>query len=100
MSSPPFFTGMILGGTLISAMGLGSTVFVDKKPISLKSFSRDFIVGAVMVALIIQLLPESSTHLIELIMKFVPVSLGSAALYQAGGGGGEDMEVQVGIPKW
>ena len=78
---PPLMTGMALGGVLISAMGAGSTLFLEKKQPSGKSVMRDFIIGAIMVAFIMQLLPESSTAVIQMLLSLVPVALfrGAAA---------------------
>lgn len=105
---PPLMQGMVLGGVLISAIGAASTVFAEGKKPTVKSISRDFIIGSVMIALIIQLLPESSTSLIQFVMGLVPL-----ALFQRGGGGApggsavasdslgmEQMEVKVGVPRF
>lgn len=107
---PPLASGMILGGVLISAIGAGSTIFVEEKRPSAKSLSRDFIIGAVMVAMIMQLLPESMTGAIEFLLGLVPMSLlsmggGAAATSSQGGGGGEatesgEWEVKVGVPRF
>jgi hypothetical protein len=106
MSQPPLVSGMVLGGALISAIGAGSTIFVEEKRPSVKSLSRDFIIGATMVALIMQILPESSSSTIEFLLGLVPLTLFSAggAGTQKGGDGGatadEDLEVKVGVPRF
>lgn len=110
MSSPPLVSGMVLGGVLISALGAGSTIVMEEKKPSVKSLSRDFIIGAVMVALIIQLLPESSTSMIEFLLGLVPLSLFRGLGGQTGGGDGaatavsstglDDLEVKVGVPRF
>lgn len=118
MSQVPLTSGMILGGVLISALGAGSTIFIEEKKPSVKTLSRDFIIGAIMVAMIIQLLPESSTTVIEYLLKLVPLTLftgaagagGSsdgplAAFTQIGGDSGaaaaaDEMEVKVGVPRF
>ncbi len=80
ITSPPLMTGMALGGVLISALGAGSTLYVEHKKPTTKSVLRDFIIGAVMVAMIIQLLPESSAATIQFVLGLVPL-----ALFQRGG---------------
>ena len=106
MSQPPLVSGMVLGGALISAIGAGSTIFAEEKRPTIKSLSRDFIIGATMVALIMQILPESSTSTIEFLLGLVPLSLFSAgaAAGQKGGDGGaaadSDLEVKVGVPRF
>lgn len=105
MAQPPLMTGMLLGGALISAMGAGSTIVLEEKKPSVKSLSRDFLIGAVMVALIIQLLPESATTMIEFLVGLVPLSLFSMGAGGAAGGSGAageggDLEVKVGVPRF
>ena len=101
MSATPLVPGMIIGGVLISALGAGSTVVLEEKQPTVKSVSRDFIIGSVMVLMILQLLPESTTSLIQWLLGLVPLSMLSKV--QAGGssGGASDtMEVKVGLPKF
>ena len=106
---PPLVSGMVLGGVLISALGAGSTIFVEEKRPTTKSLSRDFLIGAIMVAMILQLLPESTTGAIEFLMGLVPTSLlsfGSAAAAVGAAGatsslaGADEWEVKVGVPRF
>lgn len=94
------FSGMALGGLLISSLGTGSTIFVEKKSPSFKTVMRDFIIGAVLVALVMQLLPESTTTLVKAVMAMIP-----AMSFAAMKGGAvtevtDDAEVQVGVPNF
>ena len=111
MSSLPLISGMALGGSIIAAIGAGSTMYVEEKKPSIKSVSRDFIIGATMVAMIMQLLPESTTSVIQYLLALAPLSLfsgGGGATGQSGGyessssstGGGDEFEVKVGVPKF
>ena len=109
MSQAPLTSGMVLGGVIISALGAGSTIFVEEKRPSVKSISRDFIIGAIMVALIIQLLPESSTSVIQTLLSLVPLSLLSTGGQKGGGDAAAtaaseqlsgDLEVKVGVPRF
>jgi hypothetical protein len=88
--------GMIIGGVVISSLGAGSTYFLEEKNPSIKSVGRDFIIGAIMVMMILQLLPESSSYLIEYILSLVPLSL----IKTVQTGGDNDMEVKVGVPRF
>ncbi len=93
--------GMILGGILIMSLSAGSTFFVEKQKPSPKALARDFIVGAVLVALIIQLLPESSEAVLGALAAVIPTTLPSLPSISGGAGGAiEDMEVQVGVPRF
>lgn len=86
--------GMIIGGVLISSLGAGSTYFLEEKKPTVKSLGRDFIIGAIMVMMILQLLPESASFIIEYIISFVPLSLKAATEVV------DDMEVKVGVPRF
>lgn len=100
MSQTPLVTGMVLGGVIISSLGAASTQFIEEKAPTVKSMGRDFIIGAVMVAMIIQLLPESSSSIIEFIMGLIPLALfvkektGVVDLVS------DEMEVKVGVPRF
>lgn len=96
MSSTPLVSGMLLGGFVIASLGAGSTYFLEEKNPSFKTVGRDFIIGAAMLAMILQLLPESSTSLIQYILQLAPLSLMS----NVQSGGQDDMEVKVGVPRF
>ena len=96
--STPLVPGMVLGGFVIAVLGAVSTVYLEEKNPSVKSVARDFIIGAVMLACILQLLPESSTSLIETVMASIPLSLPLSALQTVAVQ--DDMEVKVGVPNF
>jgi uncharacterized membrane protein len=96
--SAPLVPGMLLGGLVIAVMGVFSTVYLEEKNPSVKTVSRDFIIGAIMLAFILQVLPESSTSLIQAIIASIPFSLSVPSLQ--GGAVQDDMEVKVGVPNF
>ena len=99
MSQTPLVTGMILGGVVISALGAASTHFVEEKKPTVKSLGRDFIIGSIMVAMIMQLLPESTTSIVEFLVALAPLTLftpSKAAVVEIK----EEMEVKVGVPRF
>ena len=102
MSQTPLVTGMILGGVVISALGAASSHFVENKNPTVKSLSRDFIIGGVMVLMIMQLLPESSTTIIEFLLTLVPLTLFTASKPEVEEVVKivEEVEVKVGVPKF
>lgn len=108
MSQTPLVTGIVLGGVVISTLGAASTHFIDEKAPTVKTLSRDFIIGAVMVAMIIQLLPESSTSVIQFVMSLVPLTLfaegqkvvESITEVVTTAPLGDEQEVKVGVPKF
>ena len=91
--------GMLLGGIVIMSLSAGSSLVVEKKNPSPKALARDFIVGSVLVALIMQLLPESSESILGSIAAVIPTSMALPSL-SSFSGGGDDMEVQVGVPRF
>jgi len=100
MSQPPLVTGMVLGGVIISSLGAASTQFIEEKAPTVKSMGRDFIIGAVMVAMIIQLLPESSSSIIEFIMGLIPLALFVKEKTGVVEVVSDEMEVKVGVPRF
>lgn len=102
MSQTPLVTGMILGGVVISALGAASSQFVENKNPTIKTISRDFIIGGVMVLMIMQLLPESSTTIIEFLLTLVPLTLFTASKPEVEEVVKivEEVEVKVGVPKF
>lgn len=86
-----YLLGVLFGGSLITSLGAISTYTLEKKQPTLKSVTRDFIIGSVLFLLIMQLLPESSSSLLKyLIGLFTFASVTSS----------DDIEIQVGIPKF
>ena len=100
MSQTPLVTGMVLGGVIISSLGAASTQFIEEKAPTAKTLGRDFIIGAVMVAMIMQLLPESSTSIVEFIMGLVPLALFSSQKTEIVEAVSNEMEVTVGVPRF
>lgn len=75
----------------------------------MKSVARDFIIGAVLIAVVMQILPESTTSLIKSVVGLLPLaalsSMKGGSLKTLTGGGStestfDDMEVQVGVPRF
>ena len=95
---------------MISAIGAASSQFIEEKAPTVKTLSRDFIIGAVMVAMIMQLLPESSTSVIQFVLSLAPLSLFAEGkkvvetvtevVAAAAPAAAEEEEVRVGVPKF
>jgi hypothetical protein len=99
MSATALVPGMIIGGVFISALGAGSTLVLEEKQPTLKSLSRDFIIGSLMMMMVLQLLPESTTSMVQWLLGLVPMSLFNSI--QTGGAEQVDsLEVKVGVPKF
>ncbi len=97
---------MAIGGALIASLGAGSTVFLESKAPTGKTLARDFIIGAVMVAMIMQLLPESMSSLIQFVLALAPSTLWASSTAAAVGStaisssGSDELEVKVGVPRF
>jgi hypothetical protein len=86
--------GILIGGSLISALGAISTFNIENKKPTMKSLSRDFIIGSVIFLLIMQLLPESSLSVINYVISLIPSGLPTLVSPV------DDMDIQVGLPKF
>jgi hypothetical protein len=74
--------------------------FLEESQPSVKTVARDFIIGALMMMMILQLLPESSEYMLGIVMSLAPLSMFAKAA-QAGGATAEpEMEVKVGVPNF
>lgn len=101
MSAQLLIPGMVLGGVVISSLGAGTLYFLEESQPSVKTVARDFIIGALMMMMILQLLPESSEYMIGLVMSLAPLSVFSTTSSPVIQAGGEpEMEVKVGVPKF
>lgn len=90
--------GVVLGGSLIAGLGSISTYTFEKKEPTIKSVSRDFIIGGILFMFIMYLLPESSMSLINMITSLSIFSLPSLSLPITASQ--DDLEINVGVPKF
>ena len=79
--------GMLLGGTVVSALGGAAEYMKEKEMPSYKSFIRDFLVGAILVLFLLQIIPDSMTSLVDAL----PIASLSSFT-----GGSIDPDLQVG----
>ncbi len=86
-----------LGGTTIATLGGIAEYMKEKQMPRAKGIMRDFIIGAVLTLLLFQLLPDSMS---ELSNSLPSLSSLSSVVPSFSGGGGGDLELQVGIPKF
>ena len=87
-----------MGGSLIAGLGSISTYTFEKKEPTIKSVSRDFIIGGILFMFIMYLLPESSMSLINMITSLSIFSLPSLSLPTTASH--DDLEINVGVPKF
>ena len=83
--------GMLLGGTVVSALGGAAEYWKEKEMPSIKALMRDFLVGAVLVLFLLQIVPESMTSLVNALPALPEMpALGSMAV------GSIEPDLQVG----
>ena len=100
MASPSssMLLGMTVGGATISGIGAASIYAMEKKKPTLKSILRDFIIGAVMVLMLLQILPDSTQSVLDSITGGVSSIVASAS--ESVSSATSDMEIQVGVPRF
>lgn len=116
---PPVWIAPFFGGIILTIMSGASSYYVEKQMPKAKAVARDFILGAVLVLCIMQILPES-------VSKSVAMLLSLSSLFNAKNGilssqavvntldtiqapklsvpdftgGTEDVDVRVGVPRF
>jgi Na+/phosphate symporter len=71
--SIPFVLGAVLGGTTLSLLSAAGTFALEKQQPTVKTLSRDFILGAILFLMIMQLLPESTGNLVSYAISFISI---------------------------
>ena len=97
----PVWLAPLLGGCALTAMSASSSYFMKEEAPNVKTISRDFILGAILVLFIMQLVPESVAKLMMIVMSVVSFKMSSI---KVGGGSepapSEEIEVRVGVPRF
>jgi hypothetical protein len=106
MSSPDtpahlYWLGGGLGAVTLASVSAAIMWFIENKMPTVKTLSRDLILGAILFFLLLQLLPESTMSLLTTILTFVTLNtpmMGSpATVYPIEV---EEMELRVGVPSF
>ena len=99
MNSPStsMLASMGIGGVVISSLGAASMYAMEKKKPTVKSTLRDYIIEAILILFVLQLLPDSAQTIVD--------SVGSVGTLFSGvienaSSVTSDMEIQVGVPKF
>lgn len=108
--------GAVLGGATMSVVSAGGTYMVEKIKPTAKSLTRDFILGAILLSLVMQILPDSTSRFVgwafSLIPAFasisattgMPTSDGLTGLLPSAVTGtsatSDEVEVKVGVPRF
>lgn len=87
----------------MSALSAGGTWLVEKRQPSPKSLARDFILGAVLIVMIMQLLPESSQTLLTGVLALFTTARVAQEMTEPAApsvSASEEFEVKVGVPRF
>lgn len=86
--------GIVAGGVLISALGGVAEYMREKEMPSYKGLVRDFLIGAVLVIFLLQIMPESMTSMLAYLpsMKSITDTVPSVSAI-AGGDAGPDLQI-------
>jgi uncharacterized membrane protein len=66
----PVWIAPILGGIVLCLMSTASVYYVERSAPKPKALARDFILGAIIVMCIMQILPESVSNCMGMLMSF------------------------------
>lgn len=114
-STTTYVVAAAVGGITMSLISAIGNYALDKDIPTVKTVSRDFILGAVLLLLIMQLLPESTTRLVTYIMGMTAVTAVATpmttaitdavtsvaeTIVSATEAESSDLEVKVGVPRF
>ncbi len=88
--------GIVAGGTLISALGGVAEYMREKEMPSYKSLVRDFLIGAVLVVFLLQIMPDSMAN----IFAFLPSMKSIVEVVPSSVGGDSGPDIQLGPPRF
>jgi len=86
--------GIVAGGAFVSALGGAAEYMREKEVPGYKSFVRDFLIGAVLVLFLLQIVPESMGTLFSYLpsLKGLSSAVPSVSM-DLGGDAGPDLQV-------
>jgi len=86
--------GIVAGGTLVSALGGAAEYMREKELPGYKGLVRDFLIGAVLVVFLLQIIPESMGTLFSYLpsLKGLSQAVPSVSM-DLGGDAGPDLQV-------
>jgi hypothetical protein len=99
MNSSVYLLGAGLGGVALASTSAIGMWFLEKKKPTGKTVGRDFILGAILVILLLQIVPESTMALLSGLLVFVP-TLNSSPIMDVTVAAVDEVEVRVGVPRF
>jgi len=94
MDSTSIF-GIVAGGVLISALGGVAEYMREKEMPGYKSLVRDFLIGAILVVFLLQIMPDSMANVFTYLpsMKVLADAVPSVSSMSGGGDAGPDLQI-------
>jgi hypothetical protein len=104
--------GAVLGGTTMSVVSAIGTYMMEKVKPTTKSLARDFILGAILLSLIMQVLPDSTTRFVGWFLSLVPAIASVSSSLEAPTASlvgllpaastlvSDEVQVKVGVPRF
>ena len=97
-SSSVYLLGAGLGGTVLATMSAVGMWIVEKKKPTGKTVGRDFILGAILVVLLLQVVPDSTISLLSGLLAIIPMTSGS--IMDVTVPAVDEIEVRIGVPRF
>ena len=85
--------GITLGGLLVSALGAGAEYMREKELPSYKGIVRDFLIGAVLVIFLLQIMPDSMANLIQFLPSMKSLTASVPSVKDLTGDSGPDLQI-------
>ena len=79
-NSSLYWIGAIGSGAFISSLSAGGMWLIENKKPTVKTISRDFILGGILFFIFLQLIPESTMALLAGLMVIIPKMSGGGAI--------------------
>ena len=106
-SSYLYGAGAFVGGTVLSSVSASGMWLLEGKKPTLKTVGRDFILGAILFFVLLQLVPESTMALLTGLIAFMPSGAATATATQIAETANtlveaisDEVEVKVGVPRF
>jgi hypothetical protein len=86
--------GIVSGGLLVSALGGAAEYLREKEMPSYKGLVRDFLIGAVLVVFLLQIMPESMSNIFQYLPSLKGLSTAMPSVSEiTGGDAGPDLQI-------
>ncbi len=85
--------GIVAGGLLISSLGGVAEYMREKEMPSYKSLVRDFLIGAILVVFLLQIMPDSMSNILTFLPSFKGITEAVPSVGSLAGDAGPDLQI-------